>query len=168
MEQKGGPTPQKAETPPIEPGQPAPAAGEQPRSRWSTVGLIAGVVILLLLIIGAVYGMVTHPVATTVIRDIAIIVLALITLVTGVLLAVLIFQVQSLIALLREEIHPILRSVNDTASTVRGTTTFVSDAVVTPVIKAASYASGVRQTVKILFKRPSRRKAAPPDFPDRT
>lgn len=164
MEQKGGPIPQKAETPPIEPGQPAPSDGEQPRSRWSTVGLSAGVVILLLLIIGAVYGMVTHPVATTVIRDIAIIVLALITLVTGILLAVLIFQVQSLIALLREEIYPILRSVNDTASTVRGTTTFVSDTVVTPVIKAASYVSGVRQTVKTLFKSPSRRKSAPRDL----
>ncbi len=155
MEQMEGPTPRQADTLPEDTIQ-APTGPN--RSRWATVGLVAGLLVLLLLIVAAVYGMVTHPVVTTVIRDIAIIVLAFITLVTGVLLAVLIFQLQSLIALLRQEIYPILRSVNDTASTVRGTTTFVSDAVVNPVIKAASYASGVKQTFKTLVKSPSRRK----------
>jgi hypothetical protein len=159
MEQMEGPTPSQGEAFSEKTAQVAPVAAEQGRSRRSTLGLIIGMIVLVALIAAAVYGMVTHPVVTTVIRDIAIIVLAFITLVTGVLLAVLIFQLQSLIALLRQEIYPILRSVNDTTSTVRGTTTFVSDAVVTPVIKAASYASGVKQTFRTLVKGSSRRKA---------
>jgi hypothetical protein len=111
-------------------------------------------VIIVLVILGilgfAGYGLVTHPNLTAVLRDISIVVLALVTIVIGAFLAILIFQLQSLTALLRDEIKPILEAANDTASTVRGTTTFISDAVVTPVITAASYASAVRQTIKTL------------------
>jgi hypothetical protein len=67
------------------------------------------------------------------------------------------FQLQSLAVLLRDEIKPILESANETASTVRGTTTFVSDAVVTPMISAASYITAVRETVRA-FTVGSRRK----------
>jgi hypothetical protein len=47
----------------------------------------------------------------------------------------LIFQVQMLIQVLRDECNPLLRSVNDTASTVRGTTEFVSHNMVSPFIR---------------------------------
>jgi hypothetical protein len=107
-------------------------------------------IVVLALFAAAIYGMVTHPVATSVVRDISIIALALVTLVIGLFLVILIFQLQSLIALLRDEIKPILDSANETASTVRGTTTFVSDAVVTPLIQVASVASGVKQTIQTL------------------
>jgi hypothetical protein len=112
---------------------------------------IALVVILILAAMGAsIYGLVSYPDVTAVLRDVFIIVLALVTIIIGLFLVILIFQLQSLIALLRDEIKPILESANETASTVRGTTTFVSDAVVTPVIQAASYVAAVRQTVKTL------------------
>jgi len=127
-------------------------AGESDR-REQTLRTI-GIVIIVLVILGilgfAGYGLVTHPNLTAVLRDISIVVLALVTIVIGAFLAILIFQLQSLTALLRDEIKPILEAANDTASTVRGTTTFISDAVVTPVITAASYASAVRQTIKTL------------------
>jgi hypothetical protein len=71
--------------------------------------------------------------------------------ITSILLAVLLFQLQSLTVLLRDEIQPILESINQTTSTVRGTTTFVSDTVVSPVIKVAGYVSGVRQASRVLF-----------------
>jgi hypothetical protein len=120
-----------------------------------------GIVIIALVILGimglAGYGLVTHPSFTAALRDISIIVLALVTIVIGAFLAILIFQLQSLTALLRDEIKPILEAANDTASTVRGTTTFISDAVVTPVITAASYASAVRQTIKTLTGSPKRK-----------
>jgi hypothetical protein len=121
------------------------------------IGITLIVVVILVIIVAATYGLVTHPPLTAVIRDISIIVLALVTIVIGTFLAVLIFQLQSLTALLRDEIKPILESANETASTVRGTTTFVSDAVVTPLINAASYASAVRQTIKVLAGSPSRK-----------
>jgi len=115
-----------------------------------TIGIVLGVVVGLAAIGAGVYGLVTHPPLTAVLRDVFIIVLALVTIVISLFLIILIFQLQSLIALLRDEIKPILESANQTASTVRGTTTFVSDAVVTPVIQAASYAAAVRQTIKTL------------------
>lgn len=134
-------------------------AGEADR-REQTLRTI-GIVVIVLVILGimgfAGYGLITHPSFTAALRDISIIVLALVTIVIGAFLAILIFQLQSLTALLRDEIKPILEAANDTASTVRGTTTFISDAVVTPVITAASYASAVRQTIKTLAGSPSRK-----------
>jgi hypothetical protein len=121
--------------------------------RGSTVrkiGIALGVIVVLAAIGASIYGLVTNPGVTAVLRDVFIIVLALVTIIIGLFLVILIFQLQSLIALLRDEIKPILESANETANTVRGTTSFVSDAVVTPVIQAASYAAAVRQAVKTL------------------
>lgn len=114
------------------------------------VGLVLIIVVLLAILSAIGYGLISHPPLTAVIRDISIIVLALVTIVIGAFMAILIFQLQSLIVLLRDEIKPILDSANETANTVRGTTTFVSDAVVSPMITAASYVSAVRQTIKVL------------------
>jgi hypothetical protein len=86
-------------------------------------------------------------------RDVAIIVLALESIVVGVLLAILVIQVMRLVRLLREEVMPILRSTQDTVSTVRGTTDFMADHLVQPVVKASSYAAGARQAINTLFGR---------------
>jgi tetrahydromethanopterin S-methyltransferase subunit G len=115
-----------------------------------TVGIVLGVVLALAIIGACLYGLVSNPPFTAVLRDVFIIVLALVTVIIGLFLIILIFQLQSLMALLRDEIKPILESANQTASTVRGTTTFVSDAVVTPMIQAAGLAAGIRQTLKTL------------------
>jgi hypothetical protein len=114
------------------------------------IAIAAAVLIVLALIVAAAYGLVTHPIVTSVLRDISIIVLALVTIVIGLFLAILIFQLQSLIALLRDEIKPILESTNQTVSTVRGTTTFVSQTLVQPMIAAASHVSAIRQTFQTL------------------
>lgn len=126
------------------------------RNVGRTITIILVVVVILAIIGAALYGMVSYPLVTEVIRDIAIIVLALVTIVIGLFLAVLIFQLQSLIALLRNEIKPILDSANDTVSTVRGTTSFVSDNVVSPMIRFMSFAAGVGQTARVLVRGPSR------------
>jgi hypothetical protein len=120
------------------------------RKTGRNIAIAAAVLIVLALIVAAGYGLVTHPIVTSVLRDISIIVLALVTIVIGLFLAILIFQLQSLIALLRDEIKPILESTNQTVSTVRGTTTFVSQTLVQPMIAAASYASAIRQTFQTL------------------
>ena len=87
------------------------------------------------------------------VRDLSIIILALESLVVGVLLSVLIVQVTRLIRMLRDEVMPILYSTQETLGTVRGTATFVSDRVVQPVVKMSSYTAGVRQAVSVLFGR---------------
>ena len=83
--------------------------------------------------------------------DIAIVVLALESIVIGVLLAILVIQVIRLVRMLRQEVLPILNSTRETVGTVRGTATFVSDHVIQPVVKASSYSAGVRQAVSTLF-----------------
>ena len=137
----------------------APLPDANPPERKNTgrnILIAAGVILVLLLVATAVYGMATHPEGTAILRDISIIVLALVTIVIGLFLTVLIFQLQSLISLLRTEIKPILDSTNETVSTVRGTTTFVSDSVVSPMINVLSFASGLGRTALVLVRGPSR------------
>ncbi|MEA3346240.1 MAG: hypothetical protein U9Q78_08415 [Chloroflexota bacterium] len=86
-------------------------------------------------------------------RDVAIIILALESIVIGILLVFLIFQIRGLIRLLREEVEPILDSVKETTKTVRGTTAFVSDTVVSPVMRVASIVSALRRIIDFLARR---------------
>jgi hypothetical protein len=89
-------------------------------------------------------------------RDVAIILLAIVSLAIGALLIVLLLQLQSLIRLLREEVTPILSSAQETMGTVRGTTAVVSEYVVSPVAQVASVVAGIRQTLEMLGRRSSR------------
>lgn len=85
-------------------------------------------------------------------RDIAIIVLAIESLVIGGLLIFLLYQIWRLVSLLRSEIKPLLDSANATADTVRGTTGFVSENVVKPVVRVRAFVAGVDGAVKALVK----------------
>ena len=87
------------------------------------------------------------------VRDLAIILLALESLVIGVVLVVLILEIRNLAKLLREEIKPILDSADETARTVRGTTSFLSETLVNPMIRASSFAAGIVQALRILTRR---------------
>ena len=140
--------PAAAEAPTVEPA--ATDAG-QGMTVWQKVGIGLGVLAIVVVISALFYGLMTHPAFTAGLRDVSIIVLALVTMITSVLLAILLFQLQSLTVLLRDEIQPILQSINQTTGTVRGTATFVSDAVVTPMIQVAGYVSGVREAFRTLF-----------------
>lgn len=84
-------------------------------------------------------------------RDISIIILALASIAVMVLLAVLIFQIIRLTKMLREELLPMLQATQETLGTVRGTATFMGDHVVQPVVKASSYAHGVKSALRALF-----------------
>ena len=87
------------------------------------------------------------------VRDLAIVLLAVESLVIGIVLIILILEVRSLARLLRNEIKPILDSADETVRTVRGTTTFVSDTLVNPAIRISSFATGVGRALKILARR---------------
>ncbi len=93
------------------------------------------------------------------IRDIAIVLLAIESLIIGGLLIVLVLQIRNLINVLKDEVKPILGEARDTVSTVKGTTSFVSDTVITPIVNMASFASAVRQSVAT-FRSPTRKRAA--------
>ena len=112
---------------------------------WIMVGILAGVVIILALIALVVYALLQNDTRTANIRDIFIIFMAFESLVIGAALVVLIVQVASLINLLQNEVKPILESTSDTVNTLRGTTEFLSENLVEPVIKLNSYVAGLRK-----------------------
>lgn len=90
---------------------------------------------------------------TAVIRDVAIIVLAVETIVIGVLLALLLWQVRALVVILRDEIQPLLDSAQQTSDTVRATTHFLSKRIVKPGVDALSFGAGLRQAARTLKQR---------------
>ena len=121
---------------------------EEKAAKRTQVYIIAGAVGFLIVLVVAIVLMASNPKATTVVRDIALVFVAVETFLIGLAMILLIFQIQVLIQVLRDEIQPLLRSANDTASTVRGTTEFVSHNVVSPIIEAAGFMSGVRRVVR--------------------
>lgn len=85
------------------------------------------------------------------VRDVAIVVLAVESIVIGVVLALLLWQVRSLTRLLQDEVRPILDDARETAGTVRGTTRLVSETLVTPAVRISSFVSGVRRTAELVL-----------------
>jgi hypothetical protein len=98
-------------------------------------------------------------------RDIAIIVVAVETIIINALLILLVWQIWRLIKMIREEIKPILEDTKDTIGTVRGTADFVSSNVVDPVVKTSGKIAGFRQTLRTLqneIRGPVQTRPAPP------
>ncbi len=87
------------------------------------------------------------------IRDFAIIFLALSTIVTQVILVLLLLEIRTLSKMLRDNIRPILQSADETVRTVRGTSVFMSDNVVTPVVRISSFAAGVTEALRVIARR---------------
>jgi hypothetical protein len=116
------------------------------------VGLAIGIaaVVFVALIVLAVYGLTRDAGVTENIRDIFIIFMALESLVIGAALVVLIVQIASLINLLNNEIKPILDATNETISTLRGTTEFLSQNLVEPVVKLNSYLAGLTKMLELI------------------
>jgi len=119
--------------------------------------LIAGAVIVLALIVAglvlAISAMVRNPDSTETVRDILIIFVAGESFLIGLALIVLIVQLARLTALLQNEVRPILESTNDTVNTLRGTSQFLSDNVVRPVIKANGSLAAVRRVMDLIRRR---------------
>ena len=101
-------------------------------------------------IVFAVYGLLQDGEITSKIRDIFIIFMAFESLLIGAALVILIIQVASLINLVQNEVKPILESTTDTVNTLRGTTAFLSENMVEPVIKMNSYLAGFKKLTDLV------------------
>ena len=84
-------------------------------------------------------------------RDIAIVVLAVESIIIGIVLVLLLWQVRQLVSLLQREVKPILDSAKQTLGTVKGTTSIVSETVVSPAIQMSSLVAGGRRAVRVAF-----------------
>ena len=120
------------------------------RQRWIMAGIIAGVIVILAAIVTAIYFLLQPGSPTGTIRDIFIIFMAVESLIIGAALVILIIQVASLINLLQNEVKPILESTTETVNTLRGTTQFLSENLVEPVIKLDSSLAGLRKILELL------------------
>jgi hypothetical protein len=86
------------------------------------------------------------------IRDIAIIIIAIQSIVIGVLIAVLIWQIWRLVKIVQTELMPIIEDTQATVKTVRGTAEFVSHNVVDPVIQTNTRVTKWRTTSSALLR----------------
>ena len=96
------------------------------------------------------------------IRDIAIIIIAIQSIVIGVLLAVLIWQIWRLVKIIQIEVMPIVEDTQATVKTVRGTAEFVSHNVVNPVIQTNTRVTKWRTTSSALLRDLGIGKRVPP------
>ncbi len=88
-------------------------------------------------------------------RDISFIVIAVETLLVMILLLIIAVLLVVIVIVVYDRVIPILEQMNraigeaaDTVQTVRGTTTFIGEKMVNPVIEVSSYASGLRRILK--------------------
>jgi len=127
------------------------ASAQTPARRFSRklVAAIAAIVVMALLVIGG-FVLMIHFGKTAIVRDVFIIFMALVSLFIGVMLLALVYQIAALTRMLREEIKPLLENAQETLNTARGTTLFVSDNVVRPVIGAAGAVAGVVRVISLL------------------
>jgi hypothetical protein len=113
--------------------------------------IILAAVVLLALIATAVFFLFrANPAVTTQIRDIFIIFMALEFMILGVALVILIIQLAKLVNLLQNEVKPILEATSETVNTLKGTTDFLSENLVNPVIKLNGYMAGLKKVLDLL------------------
>jgi hypothetical protein len=130
--------------------KPSLTAEDQSRQKKIMIGIVIGVVVLIVLLVLAIIFLLNPGTPTERIRDVFIIFMALESLLLGLVLVILIIQLARLINLLQNEIKPILESTNETVSTLRGTTAFLSDNLVGPVIKLNEYLAALTQMFKLV------------------
>jgi hypothetical protein len=127
-------------------------SGATVKKKATTWPIIVGALVLLALVVGfVILMMATGSENVGKIRDIFIIFMALESLIIGIVLVILIVQLAVLINLIQNEIKPILQATNETVSTLKGTTTFISNNLTEPVIKLNEYLAGLGKLVEVLF-----------------
>ena len=135
-------------TPPMNEGEMVENIPVKKNKTW--LYILIAVIIIGLLVTGIVLLATAGNTTTTMVRDIFIILMALESIVIGVALVILVIQLSSLINLLQNEIKPILQNTSDTVNTLKGTTTFLSDNLATPVIKLNSSVAGLRKLLNLI------------------
>jgi hypothetical protein len=142
-----------SETKAITPIEKVPVSKEEEKvTRGIRVWLIVVVAAVLLALLSlAVFFLFKAPAAvTTQIRDIFIIFMALEFMILGIALVILIIQLAKLVNLLQNEVKPILDATTETVNTLRGTTEFLSENLVEPVINVTGYMAGVKKVFDLL------------------
>lgn len=146
-------TPEPTPQPQLTPEELAAQREAERQARNTMVGIAIGVLVILGLLITAIVLMMrpeTSGETVGKIRDVFVIVMALMSLFIGVAVVVLVVQVASLVNLVQNEIRPILKATNETVNTLRGTAEFLGENVVEPVIKLNGYLAGLQRVLELM------------------
>ena len=133
---------------------------EQPASRtkWYIIGGVLGALIVLGLIIFGLYmlGDDTQS-ALEKLRDIAVIFIVLLLFLVTVLLAGITAGLLYLVLQIKDRVIPALEELTATLKRVKGTTDFMTEEAVKPIISVASSIAGVRAMAKTFTERPKKK-----------
>lgn len=111
------------------------------------IGIFVGLVLLSIVVV----ILISQPsVDSGRVRDIFLILMVLVSFVVSVCLIILLIQVALLVNLLNNEIRPVLANLIDSVNDLKGTTAFLSENLVEPVIKLNEYLAGFKRLTDIL------------------
>ncbi|MDI3341554.1 MAG: hypothetical protein QJR03_13605 [Sphaerobacter sp.] len=123
---------------------------------WVTVGVLLVVFIGLSILLYLLGGADQAPLER--IRDISVVFLALGTVLVVLLLGALVGVGVWLALLLKDKVIPLLEQLTEAAARVRGTTEFVSEEVVSPIISAYGTVAGLRAMIRTVSGRDRKRR----------
>jgi hypothetical protein len=106
--------------------------------------------VLLILSIATVIFISSPNVDSGRVRDIFLILMALSSFVISVAFVILLVQVALLVNLLDNEIRPVLANLIESVNDLKGTTAFLSENMVEPVMKMNEYSAGLKRLIDIL------------------
>ena len=112
----------------------------------------AGVLVVIALLF-PIFVLIFQPQWLPNLRDTSIIYVSLFMCVGAILFIVTTALIGLIAFMIRDHIVPALEKADETIQTVRGTTTFVSESVVAPIIKVAGAAAGARAMIQTLMRR---------------
>lgn len=110
--------------------------------KWAIIGGVIGAVVLVI-VISLLYWGDEGPV-TARLRDISIVFISLFAVIATILLAALVGAVLWLVLTLRDKVVPLLETLAATANRVKGTTEFVTEQAVQPIISVAGTMARMR------------------------
>ena len=133
---------------------------EQPskKTKWYVIGGSLGALIVLGLIIFGLYMLGgDNQSALERLRDIAVIFIVLLLFLVTVLLAGITAGLLYLILQIKDRVIPALEELTATLKRVKGTTDFMTEEAVKPIISVASSIAGVRAMAKTFTERPKKK-----------
>jgi membrane protein implicated in regulation of membrane protease activity len=143
------PPPSPSGNPPVTPPTEVDPAVAR-RQKMIITALIAGGIIFILLIILIIIFLLQPGVPTEAIKNVFIIFLAVEMFIVGIAVVILTVQVATLINLLQNEVRPMLQSTNETINNLRGTTEFLSENLVEPVMQLNEYLASLKRVLELM------------------
>jgi hypothetical protein len=120
------------------------------RQKLIVTALIVGGIVFIVLVVLMVILLLQPGVPTEAIKNVFIIFLAIEMLIVGIAVVVLTVQVATLINLLQNEVRPMLQSTNETINTLRGTSEFLGENLIEPVIQLNEYLASLKRMLELM------------------